>query len=618
MTHPLRQTVDKDRGKPAGDWPQEADRNPGEGVAPSRASAEQPETPSSAGDLLKRLRRELSVIFLIAGAITLFVNIGLLFVPIYDMILYDRLLQSKNMDTITLLTIGVAASMVIYGALEFCRASVFVVLADRLARRLNLPTLQAAMAKSLEGASSVAAQAMRDLNELRLFVSGTAATVPLDLIWTPALLVVLFLLHPAYGIFALLCAGALFLLSLITDLSTREDLIRANGETAKGLNDLSAALRHTELLDGMGMLPAVAKRWSRQQAATLDGLKRASHRNKAFATVAKTMRLAMQGGVIALGTILVLHGEASPGSMMGSNLLVAKLLQPFELLVAGWRQWTSALSAWRRVRDLVNGARPRSGHASPERIEGRLVIDNLSFTAPGTTTPILEKVSFAVEPGEAIGIVGSSGSGKSTLARLIVGIFAPSSGEIRLDGIATQSWDRAALGRQIGYLPQAIGLLEGTVLDNVARMQEGEPLHVIEAATEAGIHELIGRLPEGYSTRIGGAGYALSGGQQQRVALARALFGQPKVLILDEPNSNLDHSGEQSLVQTIETAKRDGAAILLITHRPNVLAAMDKIVVLENGRVERILRAGDYLAKNETALEPAKAADALPGRLVSA
>jgi ATP-binding cassette subfamily C protein len=579
-----------------------------------KAPAPKPE----ATNLLGSLRRELIRAFVFAGIVTLFVNLGLLFVPIYDMILYDRVLQSKNMDTITMLTIGVSVAMVIYGALEFCRSSIFVVMADRLARRLNLPALEAAMQKSLEGSSSVAAQAMRDLNELRLFVSGTAAAVPLDLIWSPALLAVLFLLHPAYGLYGLLCAGFLFLLSLITDLSTRDDLVRANGATAKSLNDLSAALRNTELLDGMGMLPTVARRWSQRQQRTLDDLKRASRRNKALATTAKAARLAMQGGIIALGTILVLRYEATPGSMMGSNLLVAKLLLPFEQLVSGWRQWTSALAAWGRVRDLVSVARGKSGHTMPDRVEGRLVLDHVSFTPSGATRRILDDVSLAVEPGEAIGIVGPSGSGKSTLARLMVGMFPPTTGAIRLDGIVTSEWDRVALARHAGYLPQAISLLDGTILDNIARMQESEPALVIAAATQAGVHDVIGRLPEGYSTWIGGAGYALSGGQQQRVALARALFGSPKLLVLDEPNSNLDHIGEQSLVDTIEAAKRAGAAIVIVTHRPTILASVDRIVMIKQGRVEAILRTEDYLSANRKQLDAPDAGAGLQGQLASA
>lgn len=635
MTHPLRNAV-KDGGNDnwAGSTRIDKDQVENEQVESKRPDTVSVDDRISAEHadrvrdrrpfaVLLRLRKELIGAFAAAAFVTMFVNIGLLFVPIYEMILFDRVLRSKNMDTVTMLTIGVVVAMVIYGALEFCRSSIFIVMADRLARRLNLPTLQAAIRKSLEGAASVAAQAMRDLNELRLFVASPAAVVPLDLVWSPALVMVLFLLHPAYGLYGVLCAGILFLLSLLNDLSTREDLVRANGATAKSLNDLSAALRNAELLDGLGMLPTIARRWSQRQHRTLNDAKRASRRQKALMTAARATRMAMQGGIIALGTILVMRYEASPGSMMGSNILIARLLMPFEQLVSGWRQWTSALAAWRRIRDLVRGVREWEGTAIPDRIEGRLTLNGVTFTSPGAAKPVLEDISFTIEPGEAIGIVGPSGSGKSTLARLIVGIFVPNAGKIHVDGIPTNSWDRQAFCRHVGYLPQAVSLLDGTILDNIARMQDCDPAAVIEAAMEAGVHELVGRLPEGYSTWIGGAGYALSGGQQQRVALARALFGRPKLLVLDEPNSNLDHIGEQTLVDTIEAAKQEGTAIMLITHRPAVLAAVDRIVTIKQGRIESIVAAEDYLSSANPSLarprlDPPKADADVNGQLASA
>ncbi len=560
--------------------------------------------------LIRNLRHELTTAFVVAGLITLFVNLGLLFVPVYDMILYDRILRSKNMDTLTVLTIGCIAGMVLYGVLEFCRTSVFLVMADRLARRLNLPALQAAFGKSLGGEASNGAQAMRDINALRLFVASPTAAIPLDVLWTPVLVAVLFLLHPAYGVYGLLCAGILFALSLLTDVWTREDLLQANGATARALNDLSATLRKTELLEGMGMLPDVAHRWHRDQGKMLDLLRLASRRNKACAAIAKVTRLAMQAGIIALGVILVLHNEASPGSMMGSNLLVAKLLLPFEQLVSGWRQGAAALAAWRRVRDLLLGARQPQARAAPEGREGRLVVDGLSFTPPGAAQPIFGELSFMIEPGEAVGIVGPSGAGKSSLARLVAGVFPPSAGTVLFDGVPTAEWERVEFGRRVGYLPQSISLLDGTILDNIRRMRDDDPAIAVEAAMRAGVHELIGRLPAGYSTWIGGAGYALSGGQQQRVALARALYGQPKLLILDEPNSNLDHMGEQALVSAIRDAKREGAAILLITHRPAVLAAVDRILTLKNGTIEPT----PHLAPTSTMpITFADTSDAAPG-----
>ncbi|HYM33344.1 MAG TPA: type I secretion system permease/ATPase [Candidatus Cybelea sp.] len=580
------------------------------------ASAEprgQPE-PLRGPNPISGLKRELAGGFLAATVITLFVNVSMLFVPLYDMILYDRVLQSRNMDTIATLTIGCMVGMALYGIVEFFRSSIFVVLADRMARRLNIPTLQAALGKSLAGGASASQQAMRDLNELRMFMSGIAAVVPLDALWTPALVAVLFLLHPAYGIYGLICAAVLLGLSALTDRSTRKDLIQANAAAAASVNDLSAALRNTELLAGLGMLPDVARRWMHRQSDVLNVLGRATWRNKLLGAIAKSARLGMQAGVMVIGVVLVMRYEASPGSMMGANLLVAKLLLPFEQLIGAWRQWTSAIAAWNRVRELLDG-RVDAGRAAPAAVTGQLSVDRLCFTAGEGGRKILDDVSFTIEPGEAVGVVGPSGSGKSTLARLIVGVLRPTSGAVCLGNVSTLEWDREAFGQKVGYLPQSISMLDGNIVDNIARMRDADPAAAVEAAERAGVHELIGRLPDGYMTRIGSSEYNLSGGQTQRVALARALYGRPRLLILDEPNANLDHDGEQALLRAIEEAKRDGAAILLITHRPAALAAMDRVVVLKTGRIERIVR-----PERSVVVRPADAPASAPtaGQLVTA
>ena len=534
--------------------------------------------------VLDRLRAELAAALATAGAVTVFVNLGLLIVPLYDMILYDRVMPSRSLDTVAMLTVIAVLGMAVYGALEYCRGLIFLVVADRIARRLNVPALRAAITRSL-GGDSAAGQALRDLNELRLFASSPSAVTPLDLLWTPVLIAVLFLLHPHYGVYALFCVAILVVLSLLADLATRHDLVRGDDSEAAGLSQLAATLRHGELIDGLGLLPDLARRWLRRQRIQGEQTADAVRRIKRLLALARAARLAMQAGVMALGVILVLRHEASPGSVLGAGLLIARLLSPFEGLLGAWRQWMSAAAAWRRVRELLGGVQAESAHDLPERIEGRLVLENVSFVPAPGAAPILRDVSLTVAPGEAVALTGPSGAGKSTLARLAVGLFPPTAGIIRLGGVAVTDWPREEFGRHVGYLPQAIGLLDGTVLDNIARMQADDPAFAVEAATRAGVHDLIGRLPDGYATWIGDSGLVLSGGQRQRVALARALYGDPKLLVLDEPNSNLDHDGEQALILAIESAKRRGAAVLLITHRTAVLAAMDRVLELREGRI---------------------------------
>jgi ATP-binding cassette subfamily C protein len=487
-----------------------------------------------------------------------------------------------------MLSIVCVFGMLIYGCLEFCRSMIFIAIADKLTRSLNIPTLRASIARSLSGEPSVAAQAVRDLDALRMFASSYAPIVSLDLVWTPIIITVLYLLHPWYGHYALLCAGILFVLSIANDISTRENLVDTNNAAAASLSDLSAALRQRELIDGLGMLPEIARHWIRRQNRILTQAAKITHRGTRFSVAAKTARLGMQAIGIAVGTVLVIQSEASPGSLIGASILLGKLLLPFEQLITAWRQWVSTLAAWRRMTDLLTNTPIRSSSLALDAVEGRLVIDRVGFAPASANAPILEEISLTIEPGEVVAIVGPSGSGKSTLARLVMGILQPTSGQVTLDGVPTCEWDRTELARHVGYLAQSIGLLDGTILDNIARMDAVDSAAAIEAANRAGVHDLIGRLRDGYGTQVGDSGQALSGGTRQRIALARALYGHPKLLVLDEPNANLDHEGEQTLVRVIRQVRAAGTAVLLVTHRPSILSAVDRIVGVERGRITRI------------------------------
>ena len=520
------------------------------------------------------------------AALTCFANALMLIVPLFTMQVYDRVMASHSTDTLLMLVLIAMGGLVLSGVLDYIRARTFLILGNIVARRLNVPALQAAVVDTLSGGKGTS-QTIRDLNELRTFMTGSAIGVPLDLIWVPLFLVVLFLLHPAYGALACAAAVVLTVLSVVTDLLTRRPLAEANEAAARAFAEVGATVRHAEAIEAMGMLPAVSRRWQESQTHMSDMLDRGSSRARAMAAVSRSLRMMLQIGTMALGVLLVLDHVASPGSMMAAGMLMSRMLQPFEQLIDGWRQWVFALGAFGRVRKVLTDSASRRESIPMPRPEGRLVVDRLGYVPPGSDRPVLRNVSFELEPGEVLGIIGPSGAGKSTLARLLVGVWEPSAGGIFLDGHSTWLWERESFGRYVGYVPQSVALLEGSVRENIARMQEGDPAAVVAAAKLAGIHEMIGRLPYGYDTPLGDTAGGLSGGQRQRVALARALYGEPRLLVLDEPNSNLDNLGEEALMQAIARAKAAGTTVVMITHRPSIVSAVDKLLVLKDGIVEQ-------------------------------
>jgi ATP-binding cassette subfamily C protein len=547
--------------------------------------------------LMAALGRDLVGVGLLSVALTGVVSVSAMFVPIYDMLLFDRVLATGGMETLVVLSLVCVAGIAIGGFIDWIRSSAFLVFGERFSRRLSIPALAAALKASLGGDKAVAVQAMRDLGELRSFAIGSAPAVPLDLLWTPLLLALLFLMHPLYGLYAVLCAAALLLLGVVNDAATRAPLMHASDVAAFASSDVSTALRQQEAIDGLGMLPALARRWQRQQAGALGILGDATRRVRAFAAAGRVGRVGMQAGLMAMGALLVLRHEASPGSMMAANLILAQVLNPFDRAVSGWRQWAFAIAAWRRLHGLLERHHHDAAALPAASAKGTsgLVVDRVTFEAPGRSRPPLADVSFELLPGEALGVVGPSAAGKSTLARLLVGLAQPQAGAIWLDGIPLPAWDAEELGALIGYVPQDVQLLDGTLSDNIARMQEAPAGDVIAAAKKADVHEMIGRLPHGYATRLDGAGYALSGGQKQRIALARALYGSPRLLVLDEPNSGLDHVGEQSLARAIVSAKAEGAIVIVVAHRPAVLRVADKILALRDGRVEQYGTRGEVM-----------------------
>ena len=551
----------------------------------SEAAKKSESTSETRNSLIRTCRRTLLQGFLFAGVFSGFINILQLTVPLFMLQVHDRVIVSQSTETLKVLVMLAAGALVLYGVLEFVRSVTFQTLSGQLISRLNLPAIQAAVTTSIEGGSMRATEILRDLSELRTFITGSAFVAPFEAIWAPIFLFVMFMLHPLYGLAGVLAVVIMAGLNLLADLMTRSILKEANEANIESITDVAGAMRHAEVIEAMGMLPALTQRWRANHMRTVDLINMGSRRARGMHALTRTVRYLMQISILALGAYLAITQQATAGAMIGGTMIVGRLLAPFNSLAADWRQWVFARAAWQRVRSFVETPMSvRQTFAIP-KAAGDLVVDRLVYAAPGVDLPILRGISFTLSPGTVLGIAGPSAAGKSTLARLIVGVVKPTAGGVFLNGHNVYLWQRKSLGDMVGYLPQSVSLLDGTVRDNIARMNDADPRLVIEAARAAGVHEAIGRLPLGYDTSVGDGRLALSGGQRQRVALARALFGDPLLLVLDEPNSNLDAEGEQALVRAIGEARARGAIVIVIAHRQAVMESVDKLLVLQDGRI---------------------------------
>ncbi|VUX47930.1 ABC transporter ATP-binding protein [Candidatus Defluviicoccus seviourii] len=525
---------------------------------------------------------------LYAALLGSFISALHLILPLYMVQVYDRVVPGRSLDTLIVLTLLAVAGLSFLGLMEYIRARVFMIVGERLARQLGAPVLQAAVAQSLRSQSTVATDAMRDVHELRQFVTGGPVALPFDALVSPLFLLLLFVLHPTYGVVGVIAVAILISLSVAMEYVARRPQASANDAAVRSHVEVGAAIRNAEIIEALGMRAAIASRWRQGQDRALMLVGAGNTAAKAISAVARSLRMMVQIAMLATGATLLISHQVSAGSMMAATIMLGRLLQPFDQLIQGWRQWCLAFGAFARLKQLLAGHVSDRLEVPAVATEGTVVIERLSFIPPGSDQALLKGISFSLTPGEVLGIIGPSGAGKSTLARLLVGVWKPSAGGIYLDGHDVYAWERTSFGRAVGYLPQNAALLEGTVRDNIGRFADAELADVITAAKAAGVHEMIGRLPRGYETVIGEGAFVLSGGQRQRIALARALFGGPRLLVLDEPNSSMDAEGEQALLLAIEQARRNGTTVVIVAQRTSVVATADRLLVLREGRIERI------------------------------
>ncbi len=547
-------------------------------------------------DELRLLLQTCSGYFVTAAIFSLAINLLYLAGPLYMLQVYDRVISSASEVTLVMLTIALLMAFMALAGLDAVRARVLTRASIRLDRRIAARIMTAIIDRS-GSFGSARSQLLRDFDTFRQFITGAGIHAIFDLPWAPIYIAVIFMLHPALGAFALGCSMVLILMALLNEWMVKQPLSESGAAASRNYGFTEMSLRNTEVVRAMGMTDGLLRRWSRDRDRMLERQVLASDRAAGMQSTIRFLRLSMQSVILGLGAYLVIERVATGGAMFAASLLLGRALQPVEQIVGSWRNLVSARGAFLRVRDLLAASPVRASGLSLPRPLGQLAVEGLSFVPPVSSKPILRGVGFGVEPGEVLGVIGPSGAGKSTLARHLVGVLTPSAGAVRLDGADVCVWARSTLGRHVGYLPQDIELFSDTIAANISRFQVGEDNAVIAAARMADVHEMILRLPNGYDTEVGEGGAILSGGYRQRIALARAVYGNPSLVVLDEPSSNLDADGDAALTDCIIQLKEQGTTVVIVSHRPSTIGVVDKILVLRDGAAEMFGPRAEIMAR---------------------
>nr|WP_245258307.1 type I secretion system permease/ATPase [Rhodopseudomonas palustris] len=552
--------------------------------------------------------------FLATGLFSAVINLLMLAGPVYMLQVYDRVIPSRSIPTLVALSIAVAACYALQGLFDFLRQRILTRIGAALHAALWEPVVSHILRSPLRGGgANRGLQLSHDLDQVRSFLSGLGPTTLFDLPWMPLYLAACFLLHPYLGWTLVVGAVLLFGIALATEFLTRAPTRDASRSGAARSVQLEAGRRNAEVVAALGMEQRLIARIGSANDDHLDAQQRNADIAGALGSLSKSLRFMLQSALLGLGAYLVIEGEASSGVMIAASILGSRALAPVELAISIWRPFLGARQSWQRLRSALTSAPAQASAVAPERAVQQLSVDQVYVAAPGTTTAIVQNATFKIESGQAVGIIGPSAAGKSTLARALVGLWPAARGEIRLDGATLDQWPAEVRGGMIGYLPQDVELFDGTVAENIARFDPDiDEAAVIAAAKAAGAYELILKLPKGFEMRIGEAGATLSGGQRQRIALARALYGDPFMVVLDEPNASLDAEGDAALTDAIRRVRARGGIAIIIAHRPSALAAVDLVLTLANGQVQafgpkdEVLRkslAGQYNAPGTVALQ---------------
>ncbi len=522
--------------------------------------------------------------FISVGIFSFFVN-ALMLVPTFYMLqVYGRVLTSGSLTTLAMLTIIMVVLTITTGLLEWIRSRIMVRVSTKLDVILSRDVYRASFKQALAtGGMNSSAQPLSDLTSLRQFLTGNGVFAFFDAPWLPIYIAVMFMFHHWFGWMAIACAIILICLAYANEKVTGKAIAEANRENLAATLYTTKNLRNAEVIESMGMLNSLINRWSTRQKKVLLLQSVASDNGGVVTSTSKTFRVMVQSLILGLGALLAVSHEISPGLVIAGSVLLGRALAPIDLIIGSWKGFIAARGQYARLNEILSKLQSEPQRMPLPAPEGNVTVENMIVGAPGSRSAIIKGITFSVQAGTVVGVIGPSASGKSTLARALLGIWPPQHGSVRLDGADISTWDKAELGPHIGYLPQDIELFEGTVSENIARFGDVDAELVVQAAKVAGVHEMILLLPEGYDTVIGSEGVNLSGGQRQRVGLARAIYGTPKLIILDEPNSNLDEVGERALSYALTYLKATGATIFVITHRTNILSQLDRLLVMKDG-----------------------------------
>lgn len=548
-------------------------------------------------ELRKAYSRNFSAVLLIA-VFSICVNMLMLTSPLFMLQVYDRVIPSRSEPTLVALFLLVAGLFAAYGLLDYVRGRIGARIGARIQSDLDARVFTAALTAPGK-ARAEAVTGLADLEAVRRFFASPVAFAGFDLPFTPIFIVAIFIFHPLLGWLAVGGGVLLVAISLTNQLTSRRPGELA-ARTAAGSARLAEQMRtQPETIRGLGMTQAAILRWRQERDTALSAEMALQDRNGGFSSMTRSLRFFLQSAMLGAGAWLVLRSEMTSGAMIAGSILMGRALAPIEQLIGGWSVVLRARKGWRSLEVLLDAVPEAPPRSLVRRPAARLTLDNVTVAAPHGTRAILRQVSFAANPGEVIGVIGESASGKSSIARVLVGLWVPSAGEVRLDGATLDQYDPEALADYIGYLPQDIALFDGTVAENIARLRSGiDSDAVIRAAEMAGAHEMILQLPQGYDTEVGAVGVALSGGQKQRIGLARAMFGDPVALVLDEPNSNLDAPGSAAVNAAIRRFKAEGRIVIVMAHRPAALAECDKLVVMQGGTVAAFGPRDEILRQN--------------------